>query len=100
MSSQNEQKKCLHVNMSSVRMRGIMPNTLYVERARRRISQMKLARAVGIPFYRYWKIENDYLEPSPADRERLAAYFRMPEAEIFFPAAPPADAAHDADAPL
>jgi len=52
---------------------------------------MALARATGIPFYRYWKLENEYIDPRPADREALAAYFGVPDAVIF--PDPPDDAA-------
>lgn len=73
-----------------------MRNTLYLRRAERRISQMALARAVGIPFYRYWKLENEYVEPRDADRDALAAYFGVP-ATVIFPdtTTTPADAPAD-----
>jgi len=74
-----------------------MRNTLFLRRAERRVSQMALARSVGIPMYRYWKIENEYSEPRPADRIALADYFGVPDAVIFPDAPPPADATDDAD---
>ena len=72
-----------------------MLNRLYVLRHGQRISQMRLAKALGIPFYRYWKIENDFAEPSAEDRAKLAAYFQV--ADIFqdTPTPPPPDS--DAD---
>lgn len=73
-----------------------MLNSLYLHRARFRISQMALARQCGIPFYRFWKIENGYHEPNARDRAALAAYFGVPESDIFpetsTPPTPPADA--------
>ena len=73
-----------------------MRNTLYVRRAERRISQMALAREVGIPFYRYWKLENNYLDPSASDRAKLAAYFDCAES-LIFPDPPAAEAPTDDD---
>jgi len=78
-----------------------MRNTLFVRRAERRVSQMKLARETGIPFYRYWKLENEYVEPRPSDREALAAYFGVPDTVLFPdpPTTTPADT-DDAAAPV
>jgi len=73
-----------------------MKNTLFLRRAELRISQMALARATGIPFYRYWKLENGYIDPRPTDRDALAGYFGVPDS-VIFPDAPPTPAA-DADA--
>lgn len=58
---------------------------------------MALARTLGIPFYRYWKIEAGYMTPSASDREKLATYFGVDESVIFRDQpTPPADdaAAH------
>jgi transcriptional regulator with XRE-family HTH domain len=71
-----------------------MRNTLYIRRAERRISQMALARQTGIPFYRYWKLENEYVDPRPSDRESLAAFFGVPDT-VIFPDPPAADAPAD-----
>lgn len=76
-----------------------MRNTLYIRRHERRISQMALARATGIPFYRYWKLENEYVDPRPSDREALAAYFGVSDA-VIFPDPPDAAAPDDAAAPV
>jgi transcriptional regulator with XRE-family HTH domain len=71
-----------------------MRNTIYMRRHERRISQMALAKATGIPFYRMWKLENEYVEPRPSDREALAAYFGVAES-VIFPDPPPDAAAPD-----
>lgn len=60
---------------------------------------MALAKLVGIPFYRYWKLENEYIEPRASDREALAAYFGVPDS-VIFPDPPDAAAPDDAAAPI
>jgi len=85
--------------MSRRMLRGMI-NTLYIRRHERRISQMALARACGIPFYRYWKLENEYVEPRPSDREALSAYFGVPDSVIFPERPDAAAAADDAAAPI
>ena len=75
-----------------------MRNTLYIRRHERRISQMALARQCGIPFYRYWKLENEYVEPRASDRQALAAYFGVPDTVIFPEDQPDAAPADDAAA--
>ena len=50
-------------------------NTLRVRRAEvghKGISQRALAKKAGIPFNRYWHIEQGYTEPTEAEREALA----------------------------
>lgn len=66
-----------------------MDNTLRVRRAekggqKRSIPQLEVAKAVKINMNRYWRIEQGYLNPTPAEIKALARYFRC-SADILFP---------------
>jgi transcriptional regulator with XRE-family HTH domain len=53
-------------------MLSFMTNELHVWRAKRgRISQRDLAKAAGINSDRYWRIENDHADPTPAEMAAL-----------------------------
>lgn len=49
-----------------------MRNRLRVVRAERRISQLRTALAAGLDPTRFWRIENDLVEPSDAEKEAIA----------------------------
>ena len=52
-------------------------------RAERRLSQMDTALKTHIGINRYWRIENGYAEPTSEEREALAVFFSMTEADVF-----------------
>ena len=56
---------------------------LRVLRAEYRISQMDLARKLGIGTYRCWQLENGYIDPTPKERESFAKFFKVSEADVF-----------------
>lgn len=63
-------------------------NRLKVLRAEKRLSQLDTAIKAGIKEYRYWRIENGYEVPTPAERAALAKVFRVADADVFqFPVA-------------
>jgi transcriptional regulator with XRE-family HTH domain len=59
--------------MSDVSRIAVMENTLRVRRAERRLSQKRLAQAAGIGFDRYFRIENEYTEPTTEEQAAIAA---------------------------
>jgi len=64
-----------------------MENTLRLRRAEsgpKGISQMRVAKALGMSFNRYWRIENGETSPAPAEIKRFARYFRC-SADVLFP---------------
>jgi transcriptional regulator with XRE-family HTH domain len=69
--------------MATKRARPQNRNRLRVLRAEHRISQMNVARKLGIGPYRFWQLENDYQDPTPEERAALADLFGVGEAEIF-----------------
>lgn len=63
-----------------------MANELRVWRARRRVSQLDVAKVTGIKQYRLSLIENEVgTEVKPEERSALAAFFGVSEAELFPP---------------
>lgn len=61
-----------------------MMNELHVWRAKRdRISQRDLAKAAGITADRYWRIENDYAEPTADEIADLVRVLDATPAELF-----------------
>lgn len=60
-----------------------MTNRLRVARAERRVNQRDVARAIGIGSDRYWRIENEYAEPTDAEIAKLARYLKTPALELF-----------------
>jgi transcriptional regulator with XRE-family HTH domain len=60
-----------------------MKNRLRVLRAERRFTQRGVARKIKIGTYRFWQIENDYIDPAPDEQERLARLFNVPILDIF-----------------
>jgi transcriptional regulator with XRE-family HTH domain len=58
---------------------------LRVLRAEHRISQIDLAREIGIGPYRCWQIENGYAEPTPDERAAFAKFFEVTESDVFPP---------------
>jgi transcriptional regulator with XRE-family HTH domain len=61
----------------------VEPNRLRVLRAKRRVSQLRLALDTGIHPTRLWRLENGLRVPTSADRAALAAYFSVAETEIW-----------------
>ncbi|HMG19495.1 MAG TPA: helix-turn-helix domain-containing protein [Gemmatimonadales bacterium] len=59
------------------------PNRLRPLRAERRTSQLDLSIASSISASRYWKIENSYVEPTPAERKALARVLKVQESDAF-----------------
>ncbi len=59
-------------------------NRLRVLRAERVISQADLALRAGMKQTHYWRIENGYIEPSDAERARLAKALRINESDLGF----------------
>ena len=60
-----------------------MGNRLRVLRAERAITQMDLARKIGLAVSNYWRIEKGYRHPSQAQRQALARALRVSQAEIW-----------------
>jgi transcriptional regulator with XRE-family HTH domain len=58
-------------------------NRLRALRAEYRLSQLALARDVGLTHTRIWYLENGYSEPTADERRRLAAFFGCRIREIF-----------------
>lgn len=46
-------------------------------RQARDLTQMDLAKRIGIGLTRYWQIENGYRLPTPAERARLARVLKV-----------------------
>lgn len=68
-----------------------MENTLRVRRAEKDgVSQRTVSKAVGIQFDRYFRIEKDYADPTPAEIKKLARYFRCADSILFPSLAPSA----------
>lgn len=61
-------------------------NRLRVLRAERRITQMVLARKLGISQTRYWQIENSHRTPDEREQARIAKILKVSVAELGFPA--------------
>lgn len=59
------------------------PNRLRVLRAELRLSQMEVAAYLGCGHNRFWRIENGFQEPTPAECHKLAKLLKSPVAEIF-----------------
>lgn len=64
--------RCMAVN---VRLR--------VLRAERGLSQMDTAAKAKLGLNRYWRIENGYSDPSPDERDAIAAAFEVTTGEAF-----------------
>jgi transcriptional regulator with XRE-family HTH domain len=58
-------------------------NRLRVLRAEHRLTQMALARRIGIGTYRYWQIENGYAVPTKDERAAIAKVFKISQAAVF-----------------
>jgi len=58
-------------------------NRLKVLRAEQRKSQLDVAIAGGFKEYRYWRIENGYIDPTPEERAALAGVFKVGVGEVF-----------------
>jgi len=61
----------------------VEPNRLRLLRARRRVSQLRLALATGIHPTRLWRLENGLRVPTSVERSALVAYFCVPAGEIW-----------------
>lgn len=58
-------------------------NRLRVLRAERRLFQLDAALSAGIGATRYWKIENDYTQPTDVERDALVRVFEVSLDQIF-----------------
>jgi len=58
-------------------------DSLRIARVRARISQLDLSLAADIHPTRYWKIENDYVEPTAAERAAIACALGVSESEVW-----------------
>ncbi len=58
-------------------------NRLRVIRAEKRITQLDTAAKANMGMTRFWKIENGYIDPTPADRAAIAKALKVSEAEVF-----------------
>jgi transcriptional regulator with XRE-family HTH domain len=58
-------------------------NRLRVVRAEKRVTQIDIAARAKIGMTRYWKIENGYIDPTPAERAALARALKVQESEAF-----------------
>lgn len=59
-------------------------NRLRVLRAECGVSQLDLAIAIGMSRDRYWRYENGYDTPSPAEQARLAKALKVAVADLGF----------------
>jgi transcriptional regulator with XRE-family HTH domain len=74
-----------------------MTNTLRLRRAERGpkgVSQMDIARTLGMSFNRYWRIENDQTDPSTREIKAFARYFKV-DAVVLFPSLASPNTAND-----
>lgn len=69
-------------------MRKHPENRLHIVRAERRMTQTALAFKIKMGRYRYWQIENRYIEGTPVERARIAAALKVSIDEIFPGSAP------------
>lgn len=60
-----------------------MENELRVARAKRRITQVKLALAIGLHPNRYWRIEHDEVDPTLQEARAIAQALDLPVEELF-----------------
>jgi transcriptional regulator with XRE-family HTH domain len=58
-------------------------NRLRVVRADRRITQIDTALKAGLPFGRFWRIENGYRQPTPQEQAAIARALKADVTEIF-----------------
>lgn len=52
-------------------------------RNERGLSQMDAAIEIGIGRYRYWQIENGYMDPTPAEKDALAKLLETGVDDLF-----------------
>jgi transcriptional regulator with XRE-family HTH domain len=55
---------------------------LRVLRAERGLTQLAVARRLGVSQSKYWQIENGYTTPTDKEAERLARILKVSEAEL------------------
>lgn len=60
-----------------------MINTLRVRRAERRVTQLKLAQAIGVSQSQISLIENGDVEPTPEQIRKMARFLKAPPAVLF-----------------
>ena len=60
-----------------------MTNTIHVERAKKRMSQEKLAKAIGVHRQTIFAIESKKYMPNGVLMLKLAEYFKVPVEDIF-----------------
>ena len=77
------QQTCLTWDVTGGILPVVMDNTLRIRRAERRLSQRALAKRARIQHDRYWRIQNDYAEPTDTERAALARVLGLPDDELF-----------------
>jgi transcriptional regulator with XRE-family HTH domain len=58
-------------------------NRLRVLRAQYDLSQMEVAAHLGVGHNRYWRIENGFQDPTPAEQVKLARLLKTTVSDIF-----------------
>jgi hypothetical protein len=77
-------------------------NRLRVVRAERRISQLRLTLSCSPPIdpTRYWRIENDLVQPTALEREAIARALDVHESTVWLSVNSPAPDAIEEQQPL
>jgi len=65
-----------------------MGNRLRVLRAERRVSQLELSKRAGVHPSRYWRLENEILDPTPDEQGAIARALGVDIALAWPPATP------------
>ncbi len=60
-----------------------MTNRLRVARAERRVNQRACAAVIGSGLDRYWRIENEYAEPTKDEQKALAKFLGKSVSDLF-----------------
>jgi transcriptional regulator with XRE-family HTH domain len=58
-------------------------NRLRVLRAEKEVSQLDIAMKAGVKEYRYWRIENRYVIPTPDECAAIAKALKVPVVDVF-----------------
>ena len=62
-----------------------MENRIRIVRAERRLSQRHVAKQAGIDPSRFWRIENDFTEPTPDERRGICRVLGCGDGEVWMP---------------
>lgn len=69
-----------------LRRREQIRRTLRTLRATVGLSQLAVARKIGVPERRYWQIENGYEDPTDTEISKLAKLLKVEEVALPWPA--------------